>query len=352
MRDRTRHLATHATSERRQQHGSDVAVGVGRRTRSSRAPGSAPSAARIGSDPLHKAILDNIADGVYYVDRERRISYWNSAAEALTGYLADEVVGRLCHANILQHVDAAGRALCLDGCPLAATIEDGRTRETEVWYRHRDGSRRPVLVKTAPVVGSSGVIEGAVEIFSDAAPTVEARRLADQASQDAMTDALTGLANRRRFDAEVRARVESLRRYDWPFGLLIMDLDGFKEINDRLGHTAGDEVLRGVAATVVGATRLGDLAARWGGDEFAVIVQGVPDGALVTTAERLHALLGRAAIRANGEVIDVSASFGATLALATDSATSLIRRADSALYRAKQAGRDRIEVAPAAPART
>jgi diguanylate cyclase (GGDEF)-like protein/PAS domain S-box-containing protein len=295
-------------------------------------------------DAFHKTIVDNIADGVYYVDRERTITYWNHGAERLTGYQADDMVGQHCYANLLSHVDAAGSELCFAGCPLAETIADGEVREAEVWLRHRAGHRRPVRIRTAPVFGADGSIVGAVEVFDDASRLIEARNEAKLAHRDALTDALTGIPNRRHFDAALAARLEDLRRYGWPFALLIADIDHFKRVNDAHGHDVGDLALVTVAATLTGGIRAGDLAARWGGEEFAVLVQEADSDPLVATAERLRILVARSVIQAAGEILPVRISVGGTPADASDTATSLITRADGALYSAKQGGRDRIAI--------
>lgn len=295
-------------------------------------------------DAFHKSIVDNIADGVYYVDTERRITYWNHGAERLTGYLADEMVGEHCYANKLSHVDAAGTALCFDGCPLMSTISDGAVREAEVWLRHATGHRSPVRVRTAPVRDESGAIIGAVEVFDDASRMIEAREQTEAARHDALTDTLTRLPNRRHFDAALTGRLENLRRYGWPFGLLIADIDHFKRVNDEHGHDAGDAALATVAATIAGGVRHGDLAARWGGEEFAILVEASDADGLLFVAERLRILVSKSAARHEGANLNVRISLGGSLALAADGTHDLLARADAALYAAKTGGRDRTVI--------
>ena len=91
-----------------------------------------------------KDLIDNLYDGVYFVDRERVITYWNKGAERITGYKDRQVIGRCCGDNVLNHVDAAGVELCRSHCPLAACMEDGLPREVEVFLHHADGHRMPV----------------------------------------------------------------------------------------------------------------------------------------------------------------------------------------------------------------
>jgi diguanylate cyclase (GGDEF)-like protein/PAS domain S-box-containing protein len=297
-----------------------------------------------GAD-LHKVIVDNMADGVYYVDTERTLTYWNRGAERISGYSAGQIVGRHCHDNILAHVDEQGRSLCKSLCPLAATMLDGEPREVSVWLRHAEGYRKPVRLRTTPVRDATGRIVGGVEVFSDATAVVQAVEDADRAKRDALTDELTGLPNRRMFDAALGGRLENLGRYGWQFGLLIVDIDHFKKVNDLHGHAAGDAVLACVGSTLQGAVRAGDVVARWGGDEFAVLVEASDDAGLRETAARIRVLVAQSETRRDGLSVTVRVSVGGTLAAAVDAPDGLFARADAALYTAKHSGRNRIEIA-------
>jgi diguanylate cyclase (GGDEF)-like protein/PAS domain S-box-containing protein len=296
-------------------------------------------------DEFHRTIVDNLADGVYYVDPERQILYWNRGAERISGYPADAVVGHHCYDNILGHVDAQGTSLCHTACPLAATIRDGEFREATVWLRHRDGHRKPVRVKTAPIHDSSGAVVGGVEVFSDYSAAIQAVEDADRARRDALTDPLTGLPNRRMFDAALLGRLENLERYGWGFGLLIVDIDHFKAVNDQHGHAFGDAMLVGVAETLLGGVRTGDTLARWGGEEFTVLVEASGTAGLHEAGERLRALVAQSQTRHGETNLDVSVSVGGAQAVRGDTPASLFARADAALYAAKNGGRDRVEIA-------
>lgn len=297
---------------------------------------------------FHKTIVDNLADGVYFVNPDRKITYWNRGAERISGHAAADVVGRHCFDDILDHVDGEGCSLCHTVCPLAATIRDGEPREVTVWLRHSEGHRKPVRVRTSPVRNAEGVISGAVEVFSDDSAVMMAREDAQRARRDALTDALTGLPNRRLLDTALEGRLENLSRYGWQFGLLIVDIDHFKAVNDEYGHAFGDSVLVTVAETLRGAVRAGDVLARWGGEEFAVLVESSDERGLEEAAERLRVLVARSETRAGGTTTTVFVSVGGALATTEDSADTLFARADKALYQAKNDGRNRTRIAPAA----
>jgi diguanylate cyclase (GGDEF)-like protein/PAS domain S-box-containing protein len=296
-------------------------------------------------DAFHKSLVDHLAEGVYYVDRRRCIQYWNLGATNITGFHADEVVGRRCTDGILAHVDEAGRELCRALCPLVASMRADEPREVEVWLRHQDGHRVPVRVRTTPIHDDEGRVVGAVETFDDSSRLLDARAQAAAASRDALSDQLTGLPNRRHLDAALAARLEDLRRYGWPFGLLIADIDHFKDVNDTYGHDVGDAALRSVAATIGGGVRSGDLAGRWGGEEFVVLANGGDERSLGEVGERLRALVASSRVMAAGSELGVRISVGAAAARRSDGPHELLARADAALYDAKAAGRDRVVVA-------
>ena len=298
-------------------------------------------------DAFHKSLVDHLSDGVYYVDRRRCILYWNEGAARITGFEAEEVVGRRCSDGILAHVDETGQQLCQAVCPLVASMRTDEPREVEVWLRHHDGHRVPVRVRTAPIHDANGRVTGAVEIFDDASRLLDARAQAAAASRDALCDALTGLPNRRHIDVALDARLEDLRRYGWSFGLLILDIDHFKAVNDTHGHDVGDQALRTVAATIAGGVRAGDLVGRWGGEEFVILANGGDERSLKDVAERCRALVASATVHAGGSRIPIRVSVGAAIALASDDPHTLFARADAALYQAKEGGRDRVEVAAA-----
>ncbi len=219
-----------------------------------------------------KKLLDEFHDGVYFVDRERRITYWNRGAERITGYAASEVVGKRCMDNILIHVDAEGVSLCNGHCPLVFTLSDGAPRYAEVFLHHKEGFRVPVSVRVTPIRDGQGAVTGAVEVFSDNVPQAALLERITQFERLAYIDPLTEVANRRYTEIVLSARHEELRRYDWPFGILFVDIDLFKAVNDRYGHAKGDDVLRMVAKTLVNSVRSFDVVGRWGGEEFLLVL--------------------------------------------------------------------------------
>jgi diguanylate cyclase (GGDEF)-like protein len=168
-----------------------------------------------------------------------------------------------------------------------------------------------------------------------------------QLSHDALIDALTGLGNRRTFDQRIAADVARAMRHNQALSLLMVDLDHFKEINDRYGHTTGDTVLSAVGVMLQDSLRVADIACRYGGDEFAVILPETTKTEAWLVAEKLRIGLQELSIvSSQGQQISVRASLGvASFGPEHDSPLHLLEAADAALYRAKHGGRDRVELA-------
>lgn len=292
------------------------------------------------NDKFHKQLVDNLYDGVYFVDTERRITYWNKGAERITGYLSEMVVGRCCNSNLLNHVTDGGRLLCEDGCPLTATLADGEQREAEVHLRHMEGYRVPVLIRVSPIKDEEGAIIGAVEIFSNNQSLFSMRRKLTELERKALYDALTGLSNRGFVEARIRSALEEFRQHGIPFGFLMIDVDRFKSINDTHGHAVGDRVLKTLARTFDLHLRTTDICGRWGGEEFVVALMNMDERRLVLVAEKLRAMIEQSVIRTRNGDEKVTISIGATLVHENDTLESLLERADALLYQSKQNGRN------------
>lgn len=290
----------------------------------------------------YKKIIEDLREGIYIVDRDRRIVFWNRAAEKISGFSAEEVVGNHCADNILCHVEDTGCNLCCGDCPLASTIRSGRAQDRDVFLHHKNGHRVPVSVRVTPLTDDAGQIIGAVEMFSDISNKTANEQRLQELEKLALLDGLTQLANRRYLERELEARLEEMNRYDIPFGVLFMDIDNFKTVNDRYGHDTGDRVLQFVAGTLSANSRPFDLYGRWGGEEFVGVARNVTPANLKQMGQRLRRLVEKSFLLVAGERLRVTISLGATMALPEDSLHSLLQRADMLMYQSKRAGRNRL----------
>jgi len=296
-----------------------------------------------GMDKIfYEKLVENLFDGVYYVDLDNVITYWNRAAERITGYARDEVLGSRCSDNILRHIDAEGNELCLAGCPLRASRSDGMIHEADVFLHHKAGHRVPVTVRVSPIRDEGGAVMGAVEVFSDNSKRLDVLQEIESLKKEAYTDQLTGVANRRFAEMRLHGWMEEFRVFGIPFGFLFMDIDRFKSFNDTYGHNAGDQVLQMVGRTISNLLRKLDVVARWGGEEFIVLVPNVDEDKLGRIAERIRVFIERSWLTVNGKHLFVTVSIGCTMAAKNDSVDALVQRADSLMYKSKEGGRNRI----------
>jgi diguanylate cyclase (GGDEF)-like protein len=228
---------------------------------------------------------------------------------------------------------------------MAATIVDGQPREAKVFLHHREGHRVPVKVRAVAVRDERGTIVGAVEVFSDSGSQARTEARLQELERLAMVDALTGIGNRRSLEIALDARAEELRRYGWPYGVLVLDLDKFKRINDRHGHDTGDQVLRMIGATLTHTSRASDTVGRWGGDEFLAVLSNANEAGLRAASERIRAMVERSTLTTSTGPLSITVSIGGALAMPGMAVEDLIRLADRRVYTAKATGRNRVSLA-------
>ncbi|MFW5500248.1 MULTISPECIES: diguanylate cyclase [unclassified Maridesulfovibrio] len=295
-------------------------------------------------DKLHEDFLDSVSDGIYILNKQRSITFWSKGAEIISGYSAHDVTGTSCKDNLLRHIDENGVNLCENGCPLEATMNDGKVREANVFMHHKHGHRVLINVKAFPVKDKLGKITGAAEIFKKIDRNSDLIQELELLRQKAMTDPLTGLANRRSIALTVDHFEKLIKCKNHRLGILFVDIDNFKTFNDRFGHHIGDKVLTMVANTIISTLRPTDIASRWGGDEFVIFIPDVEIQELEKLAERLRKLIEQSWINLNNEHISVTASIGGVAVRAKETISSAIKRADEQVYLSKHSGRNIIHI--------
>jgi len=284
--------------------------------------------------------LAAITDGVVTTDRFGVITSLNPTAERLLGASQAQALGRPFDA-VLQLADASAKAAlaALERCLAELRAESGLP---PVALRGRDGQRYLVETAVAPVLLANGTLIGAVLVLHD---VTESKQLLHRLGFEASHDALTGLVNRREFEARLARTLERASRSTHSSALLYMDLDQFKIVNDTCGHTAGDDLLQKLAQLYAQHVRERDTLARLGGDEFALIVEncdvadalGVADKILDTTRAFRYAYGQR--------LFQLGVSIGLTpIDGSTADVEEALRRADHACYMAKEHGRNRVSV--------
>jgi diguanylate cyclase (GGDEF)-like protein/PAS domain S-box-containing protein len=265
-------------------------------------------------------------------DRSARVLAWNRAAEEIFGWPAAVVVGRLC--PILWSAGSESGMLVAEAVLAGEPLQD-----EEVQVKRGDGTLVDVSLSTRAVSDESGAVESVIGAAID---ITERRRRMRQLRHLASHDPLTDLLNRRAFEQSLARVLERVRRGGTPGALLALDLDRFKQVNDRLGHLVGDALLIAVANVLRRSFRPGDLLARVGGDEFAIVLENIATGEAALIAERLRASIAEQRVGPDGRGRS-TASIGGIGIDATIGLPELLTAADRALYLAKRR-RDTTEV--------
>jgi diguanylate cyclase (GGDEF)-like protein/PAS domain S-box-containing protein len=301
---------------------------------------------------LQQAALESASEGIVITDATGKIEWANHAFTTLTGYALDEVLG--VNPRILKSgmMDRAFYQV------LWSTILDGRKWSGELWNLNKDGNLYGEEMHIAPVRAMDGRISNFVAVKHDITERKQAEAQAERAKQGlvslnkelreanehilklSQTDALTGLANRRTIDERMRYETARADRLGCAFSVILGDLDHFKSINDEFGHLVGDRVLVAAAGVLAHQARSYDLPARFGGEEFMVLL---PESTLedaMTIAQRIRTAISGVAVP------EVTRQITMSLGISTwghgDTLGALVGRADAALYQAKRRGRNRV----------
>uniref|UniRef100_UPI0035ADF0CD two-component system response regulator n=1 Tax=Hylemonella sp. TaxID=2066020 RepID=UPI0035ADF0CD len=282
-------------------------------------------------------VFETAGDGILILDQEQRVRTGNKAFERITGWTVQEVRGRRPD-EFLHSARSSDRRHVASG-------EDLGAAQIEVICRRRDDAVFPAWERLAPVVDRDGNITHHVLTFCD----ISALRSAEsRLTHIALHDALTGLGNRHQLDICVRhniGRAASSNGHGG-FGLLFIDLDGFKNINDSLGHAVGDELLVQMAQRFRRTLRQDDVPVRMGGDEFLILLDNLrSEEDAIALSRKLLAAISDPVVTSIGQIVSTTASIGIALFPEhADSADELIQAADTAMYAAKAAGRNRYAV--------
>lgn len=272
--------------------------------------------------------LEAVQEGILVLDSDHRVVYVNQALRRLLG------------SQVWQ-----------EGAPLPETSSFGETvrsllaegkNQAEVLLPTEKNGIHEYQIQMYPILSPAGKEEGKTVLIRD---ITETRRLIRTLNQQATTDALTGVYNRRYLIELGESELAKARQMSLPFTVVLMDLDRFKQINDRFGHAVGDRALQEVARCFRAGVRSSDIVGRYGGDEFALILFGATEEQARQVLERLQSCMEHLGLQEQGEPLHISASFGGVTCNGRCYAPldELLRRADHALYCAKEQGGKAIE---------
>jgi diguanylate cyclase (GGDEF)-like protein/PAS domain S-box-containing protein len=299
---------------------------------------------RVADREQAEATLNSIGDAVLSTDTEGRVVYLNLAAEAMTGWSREAAVGR--HAEeVFRLIDRGTRDVAPNPMTLAIRLNKTVGLAANCILVRPDGREIEIEDSAAPIYDQDGRVTGAVIVFRDVGVALETSR---QMSHLAQHDALTGLPNRLSLNDRLTAAIALAHRRGKPLAVLFLDVDGFKAVNDSLGHAAADDVLRLIGARLTATLRQSDTVTRYGGDEFVIVLSEIEGAEAAGLVARKLLLAIAGTRRGDSTGLHLTASIGVSLYPdhGQDPAT-LIAIADAAMYEAKRAGAGSYRLATA-----
>ena len=288
------------------------------------------------SEARYRRIVETAQEGIWQIDAEGRTTFANTRMAEMLGCTVAAMQGK----SLFDFMDEEGRRIA------EANLErrrQGIAEQHDFKFRRLDGGELWALLATNPITDAQGRYAGALAMVTD---ITDRKRMENTLRQLATQDSLTGLFNRRHFFSLAQQEFERSQRYRHPLSLLMLDLDYFKAINDTYGHQLGDQVLQAVAGVIRAGLRQIDIACRYGGEEFVVLLPETAPATALSVAQRVCAALVTTPVATAQGAVSVTVSIG--VAALTDheplTLDDLLERADRALYAAKAAGRNRVEL--------
>jgi diguanylate cyclase (GGDEF)-like protein/PAS domain S-box-containing protein len=284
--------------------------------------------------------LNSIGDAVLCTDISGRISYLNLVAETMTGWCREEAIGKPL-AEVFRIIDGPTRKTARD--PMEMAVEQNRTVGLTVncVLIRRDGFESAIEDSAAPIHDRGGRVIGAVIVFHDVSA---ARAMSSQMTHSAQHDVMTNLPNRLLLNDRITQSISLARRQSRPIAVIFLDLDRFKYINDSLGHAIGDQLLQSVSRRLLASVRGSDTVSRQGGDEFVILLSEIayPEDAATSANKILHSLSAPHSIE--GQDLHIDGSIGISVYPEDGAdAETLIKNADTAMYHAKENGRNNFQ---------
>lgn len=280
----------------------------------------------IEEQKFYWTLLDALKDGVYFADKNRKITYWNKAAENITGYRSGEMLGRHCGDNLLIHIDEQGNNLCTGNCPLTRSMESGAPLEEKIFLHHKNGHRVPVLVRVTPVYGSNDEISGAVEIFTDLSSKESLLKDIQALAQPDLQSSLTGLPTRQYLEMQLKLKLVEWKEFKHPFGIFLIKVGGLEEVKDTYSQGTVENILKILSNTLIHNVDPCDIVGEWQEGEFFAIVAHTDENKLNNHANRCTILLERTRVSAEEPSLSLTFSVASALAQAGDSFETLIEK--------------------------
>jgi diguanylate cyclase (GGDEF)-like protein/PAS domain S-box-containing protein len=282
------------------------------------------------NDPeIYQAVLEGLETGVYLVDRNRRIRFWNKGAEQITGYLRQDVVGRFLRDHLLATGDGVKDFDSDPDDPINLAFRDGKASILDVSILHKDGYRVPVVLRTHPIRNPRGVVVGASESFEKNRSASDSTRRQSGPPSLSCLDSITGVATQSLLETQIREHLIAYADSGIHFGVLLVQLD---QLRASRGPGVIPTTLRIVAQTLENCLRPTDIVGTWGENQFISLLPECRESEVVLVGERVRRMIGRSEIEWWGDTFSVTSPVGGAGVRPGDTLELLIARAEASIH--------------------
>jgi len=297
------------------------------------------------NDPaIYQTVLDGLETGVYIVDRERRIRFWNEGAEKITGYLRQDVVGHFLRDHLLTNSDASKDLDSDLDDPINLALRDGKPSVLNASILHKEGYRFPILLHTSPIRNSHGAVIGVSESFEKNRASTEFMRRRSALADFGCLDITTGVATQGYMETQIRENLTTFVEHRIPFGIFLLQIDNLDQYRASRGPGVIPSILRIIAQTLENCLRPTDILGCWEKYQFLAILTDCKEAEVSVVGERVRRIIGRSEIEWWGDKFSVTSPVGGAGCRAGDSVEALIGRAEASLRESIVSGGNRVTV--------
>jgi diguanylate cyclase (GGDEF)-like protein/PAS domain S-box-containing protein len=296
-------------------------------------------------DPeFYRSALDSVSAGVYLVDRNGKILFWNSSAERITGYLRQDMLGHSALEDFLGHLDGDSNQVQADALPVSVVLREGKASIAQVSIRHKSGHRVPASLHAAPIRDPFGELLGAVETLEDSVSAGPIHHRQSKLQAYGCLDEVSGVLNHAALQTHLRETLATFAESPVPFSILCIGVDNVEKIKTGYGAGAVATALRVIGMTLENSLRPTDQIGRWMGNEFVAVLLECGDDEVRRVAERLQRMANQCEMEWWGDRLAVTVSIGATGAQPADTVEAILQRAENALRECNRLGGSRVTV--------
>jgi diguanylate cyclase (GGDEF)-like protein/PAS domain S-box-containing protein len=296
------------------------------------------------SPEIYRTVLETLQTGVYMVDKDLRILFWNDGAEKITGYLSQDVVGAFCRDQLIASDQHTRNVLSDAAASLSEVLREGKPSVMDVSLRHKAGHRIFVRLRAVPIRNSRGTIIGAAESIEEDLAASDWNRRQDKLADYGCLDPATGVLHQRFVLSHLREALATYAEHRLPFGAVLIEIDRLDHLRATYGAAVIAAVLRVAAQTLENSLRPTDFLGRYGDHRFLAVLTECGESEIERVCERLKKMVASSEVQWWGDQWSITSSIGGTTARQSDTIESILERLEAALGESLQTGGNKVSV--------